>query len=291
MTASSPLRRGAVSALDVLGRLTERDRLICRMLWEHRLLTTEQVCDLCFTSLVSTQHRLVTLWRLGVLDRFRSIRPVGSESWRYTLGPLGAAVVAAERGVDPPRASVLRDRVVALAAGQRTAHTLGVNGFFCALHAAARSRPDAAVGAWWSERRCAAEWGDFVRPDAYGVWEEARRPGRVLRRARHRHRDPRPGRGQAGGLPRPRRGRGRRPAGAVLAGPTRTGAGAAPRRSKGPPCPSRPPPPAPAVPPMRCGSRWARRRPGAGSSSWPRWPRCRADDQQPPPGHQSRRRT
>jgi len=172
MTASSPLRRGAVSALDVLGRLTDRDRLICRVLWEHRLLTTEQVCDLCFTSLVSTQHRLVTLWRLGVLDRFRSIRPVGSESWRYTLGPLGAGLVAAERGVDPPRASVLRDRVVALAAGQRTAHTLGVNGFFCALHAAARSRPDAAVGAWWSERRCAAEWGDFVRPDAYGVWEE-----------------------------------------------------------------------------------------------------------------------
>jgi len=172
MTASSPLRRGAVSALDVLGRLTERDRLICRTLWEHRLLTTEQICDLCFTSLVSAQHRLVTLWRLGELDRFRSIRPVGSESWRYTLGPLGAGLVAAERGVDPPRASVLRDRVVALAAGQRTAHTLGVNGFFCALHAAARSRPDAAVGAWWSERRCAAEWGDFVRPDAYGVWEE-----------------------------------------------------------------------------------------------------------------------
>ncbi|MDA8314548.1 MAG: replication-relaxation family protein [Actinomycetota bacterium] len=172
MTASSPLRRGAVSALDVLGRLTERDRLICRTLWEHRILTTEQICNLCFTSLVSAQHRLVTLWRLGVLDRFRSIRPVGSESWRYTLGPLGAGLVAAERGVDPPRASVLRDRVVALAAGQRTAHTLEVNGFFCALHAAARSRPDAAVGAWWSERRCAAEWGDLVRPDAYGVWEE-----------------------------------------------------------------------------------------------------------------------
>ena len=62
-------------------------------------------------------------------------------------------------------------------------------------------------------------------------------------------------------------------------------------RSKGPPCPSRPPPPAPAVPPMRCGLRWARRHPGAGSSSWPRGPRCRADDQQPPPGHPSWRRT
>lgn len=173
MTVSSSLRRGGVSALDIVGRLTERDRFLCRVLWEHRVLTTEQVLDLCFTSLTSTQHRLVALWRLGVLERFRSLRPTGSVSWRYTLGPLGAAIMAAERGVEAPRPSALRDRVVALATHQRTAHTLGVNGLFCALHAAARSRPDAAVGAWWSERRCAAEWGEFVRPDAYGVWEEA----------------------------------------------------------------------------------------------------------------------
>lgn len=173
MTVSSFLRRGAASPLGVVGRLTERDRFLCRILWEHRVLTTEQVLDLCFTSLTSTQHRLVVLWRLGVLERFRPLRPTGSASWRYTLGPLGAAIVAAERGVEAPRPSALRDRVVGLAAHQRTAHTLGVNGFFCALHAAARSRPDAAVSAWWSERRGAAEWGDFVRPDAYGVWEEA----------------------------------------------------------------------------------------------------------------------
>jgi hypothetical protein len=172
MSSSSSPRRGGASALDIVGRLTERDRLLCRVLWEHRVLTTEQVCDLCFTSLTSTQHRLVALRRMAVLERFRPLRPTGSASWRYTLGLLGAAVVAAERGVEAPRPSVVRDRVVALAAHQRTAHTLGVNGFFCALHAAARRRPDAAVGAWWSERRCAAEWGDFVRPDAYGIWEE-----------------------------------------------------------------------------------------------------------------------
>lgn len=172
MTVSSSPRRGGASALDVFGRLTERDRLLCRVLWEHRVLTTEQVCDLCFTSLVSAQHRLVALWRLGVLDRFRRLRPTGSESWRYSLGPAGAAIVAAERGVEAPRSSVLRDRVVALAAGQRTAHTLGVNGFFCELHKAARERLGAEVVAWWSERRCAAEWAELVRPDAYGIWEE-----------------------------------------------------------------------------------------------------------------------
>jgi hypothetical protein len=169
---TSASRRGGPGALAVLGRLTERDRFICRILWEHRVLTTEQVCDLCFFNLVTAQHRLVALWRLGVLDRFRPLRPTGSESWRYTLGSAGAAIVAAERGVDPPRASSLHSAVVALAAGQRTGHTLGVNGFFCSLHKAGRALSDAAVAAWWSERRCAAEWGDLVRPDAYGIWEQ-----------------------------------------------------------------------------------------------------------------------
>jgi len=174
VTSSSSLRRAA-GPLDVLGRLTNRDRLLCRVLWEHRVLTTEQVVDLCFTHLVTAQHRLVALYRLGVLERFRPLRPTGTESWRYSLGAMGAALVAAERGIEAPRPSVLRDRVVALAAGQRTAHTLGVNGFFCALHKAARERPGAEVVAWWSERRCAAEWGELVRPDAYGIWEEDRR--------------------------------------------------------------------------------------------------------------------
>jgi hypothetical protein len=47
-----------------------------------------------------------------------------------------------------------------------------VNGFFCALHKTARLQSGAAVVAWWSERRCAAEWGELVRPDAYGIWEQ-----------------------------------------------------------------------------------------------------------------------
>jgi len=28
---------------------------------------------------------------------------------------------------------------------------------------------------WWSERRCAAAWAEFVRPDGYGLWTEAGR--------------------------------------------------------------------------------------------------------------------
>ncbi|MGH9075607.1 MAG: replication-relaxation family protein, partial [Acidimicrobiales bacterium] len=35
------------------------------------------------------------------------------------------------------------------------------------------TRPACALSEWWSERRCAREWGELVRPDAYAVWVEA----------------------------------------------------------------------------------------------------------------------
>jgi hypothetical protein len=158
-----------------LARLTDRDRLLCRVLHDHDVLSTEHVRDLAFPSLSTAQHRLVTLCRLGVLVRFRRHLAAGSEPYRYALGPVGAALVAAEDGVDPPRPSALRARTLALAQSRRLGHLLGVNGFFAALAAAARRLPDAGLEAWWSERRCAAEWGELVRPDGFGAWREGGR--------------------------------------------------------------------------------------------------------------------
>jgi hypothetical protein len=168
---------GAALPLGLVGRLTERDRAICRLLWTHRVFTTEQLAAVFFDSLSSAQHRLVTLYRLGLLERFRALRPVGSESWRYTLGPAGAALVAAERGEEPPRPATVRAQAARLAAGARTAHALGVNGFFCSLAAYARRHAGCQLTEWWSERRAGAEWGELVRPDAYGTWTE---DGRVI---------------------------------------------------------------------------------------------------------------
>jgi len=172
LTTSVSRPAGAALPLGLLGRLTERDRAICRLLWTHRVLTTEQLAAVFFDSLVSAQHRLVTLYRLGVLERFRALRPVGSESWRYSLGPAGAALVAAERGEEAPRPTTVRAQVTRLAAGPRTTHAVGVNGFFCSLAAYARRHAGCQLAEWWSERRTAAEWGDLVRPDAYGEWAE-----------------------------------------------------------------------------------------------------------------------
>jgi hypothetical protein len=168
---------GAALPLGLLGRLTERDRAIARLLWTHRIFTTEQIAAVFFDSRSAAQHRLVSLYRLEVVERFRALRPVGSESWRYTLGPAGAALVAAERGEDPPRPATLRAQVTRLAAGARTAHALGVNGFFCSLAAYARRHAGCQLTQWWSERRAGAEWGELVRPDAYGEWREG---GRVV---------------------------------------------------------------------------------------------------------------
>jgi hypothetical protein len=43
---------------------------------------------------------------------------------------------------------------------------------FTGLIAAARQTPGASLDEWWSSRRCAAAWGNAVRPDGYGVYVE-----------------------------------------------------------------------------------------------------------------------
>jgi Replication-relaxation len=156
-------------------RLTERDRRLCRLVWEHRVLTTEQLTDLCFPSPDAAKHRLVLLVRLGVLDRFRPFRLTGSSPYHYVLGELGAQILAAERGLSVSELGYSPTHALAIAHSQHLTHRVGVNGFFAALAATARRRPDARLLAWWSERRCAQRWGRLVRPDGFGRWAEAGR--------------------------------------------------------------------------------------------------------------------
>lgn len=170
--ASSDIAGRVMDPLVVLRSLTDRDRRLVAILAEHQVLTTNQVTQLAFPSLDVAQRRLLRLTRIGVLDRFRWHALVGSEAWHYTLGLVGAALVAAERGVEAPKAADLRRRALRLAASPRLAHLLGVNGWFCALAAHTRTHPDTALMDWWSERRCAEHYGEFVRPDGYGSWIE-----------------------------------------------------------------------------------------------------------------------
>jgi hypothetical protein len=160
--------------LAVIGRLTERDRHLCRLLDDHRVLTTAQVADVGFTGDRRARMRLSELYGLDVVDRFRPQTWGTPAPYHWVLGPLGAALVAAEAGTDLTDLSWRRSLAHDLAASQRLAHLVGANGLFTALLRAARTRPGCALTEWWSERRCAREWGEVVRPDGYGIWTENR---------------------------------------------------------------------------------------------------------------------
>ena len=116
--------------------------------------------------------RLAELYALDVLDRFRPQTWGSPTPFHWVLGPLGAALVAAETGAELSDLSWRRTLAHDLAASQRLAHLVGLNGFFCGLLRSARTRPGCALCEWWSERRCAREWGEVVRPDGYGIWTE-----------------------------------------------------------------------------------------------------------------------
>ncbi len=169
--AGSAVRLTAPVVAAELSRITPRDRLILDLLADHHTFTTDQLADLAFTSLGRTRNRLSDLHARGVLDRFRHYQRPGSQSWRWTLGPLGAAIVAASRGEPMPRPVAVREATARLAMSPTLPHLLAVNGFFVALTAHARTRRDGArLARWWNEARCRDACGNLVRPDGHGVW-------------------------------------------------------------------------------------------------------------------------
>ena len=151
-------------------RMTPRDRWIIRMLHEHRVLTSSQITALAFPSFRSGRQRLRELYCWSVLDRFQPFITLGTAPMHYVLAPAGAAMLAAEHGLEVTDLSYRHDRAFAISHNLRLAHTIGVNDWFTALITHARHHPEHTVTAWWSEARCARHFGDLVRPDAYGRW-------------------------------------------------------------------------------------------------------------------------
>ncbi|MGW5721910.1 replication-relaxation family protein [Amycolatopsis sp. NPDC003865] len=157
-------------------RLTARDKWLLALLFEHRVLTSTQIQDAAFPSSRSTRQRLRELYLWRAVSRFQPFRQLGSAPMHYVLGPAGAAVLAAEHGLEVKDLGYRHDRAMAIAHNQRLAHTVGVGDFFTALIARGRRDPvrdGEGVTAWWSETRCARHFGDLVIPDAYGRWRSA----------------------------------------------------------------------------------------------------------------------
>jgi hypothetical protein len=138
-------------------------------------LTVHQIAQLAFGSDSRARARMVRLTRLGVVERFRPLLPLGhgSAPQHYIIGQGGARVLAAERDIPYGELGYRRERVHAWAVSSRLNHLIGVNGLFSALYAAARHHLAAELSTWWSEQRCIAKWGGYARPDGYGRWREA----------------------------------------------------------------------------------------------------------------------
>lgn len=169
--SAGPVLRVSVGLLAAeLSRITPRDKELLDLLDQHRTLTTEQITALSFTSPGRARNRLADLHRRGVLDRFRLYQRPGSQSWRWTLGPVGAALVAAAQGKPIPRPVSVRDATARLAAAPTLGHLLAVNGFFVALAAHARHHPGTRLVRWWNEARCRQACANLVRPDGHGAW-------------------------------------------------------------------------------------------------------------------------
>jgi Replication-relaxation len=162
--------RQARKLADLAARLTERDRQLCRLLVEHRVFTSHQLAELAFGHLDTAEDRLRTLTTLEVLDRFRPRRDTGSSPYHYVLGPLGAAVLAAEQGLGVAELGYRRAATLAIAHHRRLPELVRANGFFTALAGYARCHADAGLALWWSPRRCQATWGALIQPQGFGRW-------------------------------------------------------------------------------------------------------------------------
>ncbi|MBE1533252.1 replication-relaxation family protein [Actinomadura algeriensis] len=175
----TPQPRAAKLTADTIAelayRLTARDRDLLALVWEHRVLTTGQLTAVFFPSPERARQRLNRLHTFQALQRFRPWTPVGSMPWHWVLGRTGAHVLAIGQGQTLTEFGYRPDTALAFSVSARLGHQVGVNDFFTRLHAHARARSDGTVLAeWWSERRCAAQWGDLARPDAFGRWIQPR---------------------------------------------------------------------------------------------------------------------
>lgn len=171
---SSPRRTDEAVLAQLASRLTDRDRWLLRLLWDHHVFTTGQITELAYPSQDRARHGMLRLARLGVIESIRLLLPPGQGSapLHHLIGQAGARVLAAERGIPFSELGYRRDRALAWAYSPRLNHLIGVNGVFTGLIAAARRNPAARLDKWWPEPRCAKTWGTYTRPDGYGRWRE-----------------------------------------------------------------------------------------------------------------------
>ncbi|WNE95521.1 replication-relaxation family protein [Streptomyces luomodiensis] len=168
----TPPARRHTDIVALTHRLTERDLWLTAMVHEHRVLTAPQITRLAFTGPRSAQRRLRALHQYAVLDSFRPLVHTGSAPEHYTLGPLGATLLAAHTGCELPALGWRPSTTGRIAYSPSLGHDVGVNELLTLLTAYARHSPGRGLTLWLSERSCARRWDDMIRPDAYAHWQD-----------------------------------------------------------------------------------------------------------------------
>ena len=147
--AARPLRVSAERLFELARHLTERDREVALYLYRHRVLTTEQLQLLFFSSRRRAQDRLLFLYRNRVLDRFYPARPFGcgKPDAHWLLDEAGALLVAAMH--DLGRKELGWQRRDDWGSHPQLVHQLEANRFVTDLIAATLSDPGLGVSEWW----------------------------------------------------------------------------------------------------------------------------------------------
>jgi hypothetical protein len=160
-------RVSADRVFELASHLTERDREIVRCLYDHQLLTTDQLELLFFSSKRRAQDRLLFLCRHRLVDRFYPPSPFGSgkPQAHWLLDEAGAILVAAMLGVE--RKQLGWQRRADWSSHTQLRHRLELNRFVTDLIAATLPDLDKGVRDWCSSRDAAELLDtDRLRPDA-----------------------------------------------------------------------------------------------------------------------------
>ncbi|MGI8774469.1 MAG: replication-relaxation family protein [Actinomycetota bacterium] len=156
---------------ELLRELDGRERAILNAIYEHKVLLTEHVKAMFFTSLRRAQDRLRHLARLGLIETWYPLQPraAGKAPGHHTLAESGAQVVASLLGVARSEIRWAAREAEDREQDRYLAHRLGVNAFFCSLIEAGLEHDGHGLYKWVPERtvRTAAGW---LRPDGYGVY-------------------------------------------------------------------------------------------------------------------------
>jgi hypothetical protein len=151
-------------------RITPRDAELLRLIAEHRVLTSTQITSVLFAHPSNARLRIALLRSAGLIETFRPAIP--RDAPLHCVATAKGLKLLAAAGDRRFSRTARTDSALAAALRPDLGHLLGVNDFFCRLHAHARVHAGCRLEAWRSEWSTAALFPGRVRPDGFARWRQ-----------------------------------------------------------------------------------------------------------------------